>query len=69
MQAALIALATNLHHLGDPVVIFISLQDATADLEKKIKRICEICKERQEVAERERALTQRKYQKKYFYIT
>ena len=53
------ALVTELHHLGDYVDEILSLQDATTDLEKKIKRICDICKERQELAERERALTQR----------
>lgn len=41
------------------LLILSLLQDATADLEKKVKRICDILKERQELAERERALTQR----------
>ena len=34
-------------------------QDATTDLEKKIKKICDICKARQQLAEQERALTLR----------
>lgn len=41
------------------ILILSLLQDATSDLEKKVKRICDILKERQELAERERALTQR----------
>ena len=41
------------------LLILSLLQDATADLEKKVKRICDILKEKQELAERERALTQR----------
>ena len=36
-------------------------QDATTDLEKKIKKICDICKARQQLAEQERALTSRMY--------
>ena len=53
----------QLYRPGDRTInlILSSLQDATTDLEKKIKRICDICKERQELAERERALTQRRY--------
>jgi len=34
------------------------LEDATAQLEKKLRRICSLCEERQTLAERDRSLTQ-----------